>query len=62
MKLVISDAKQFKQSIEAVVNLVDEGLFEVNENGLHLRAMDPSQIAMVDYLMPKAVFKEFEVG
>ena len=60
MKLVIADAKQFKHSIEAVVNLIDEGLFEVNDNGLHLRAMDPSQIAMVDFLIPKTGFAEFE--
>lgn len=60
MKLTIGDARQFKQAIEAVVNLVDEGQFEINENGLHLRAMDPSQIAMVDFSMPKNAFKEFE--
>lgn len=60
MKLVIADAKQFKQCIEAVVNLVDEGSFEINENGLHLRSMDPSQIAMVDFSMPKSGFKEFQ--
>ncbi len=60
MKLVISDAKQFKQCIEAVVNLVDEGLFEINDNGMHLRSMDPSQIAMVDFSMPKSAFTEFD--
>lgn len=62
MKLVIADAKQFKQCVEAVVNLVDEGMFEVNENCFHLRSMDPSQIAMVDFSMPKAAFKEFDAG
>ncbi len=62
MKLVIGDAKQFKQCIEAVVNLVDEGQFEINENGMHLRSMDPSQIAMIDFLLPKAAFNEFDVS
>ncbi len=62
MKLVIADAKQFKQAIEAIVNLVDEGLFEVNDKGLHLRSMDPSQIAMVDFFLPKEAFAEFEAG
>ncbi|MDP3742397.1 MAG: proliferating cell nuclear antigen (pcna) [Candidatus Micrarchaeota archaeon] len=60
MKLVIGDAKAFKQCIEAVVNLVDEGQFEINENGMHLRSMDPSQIAMVDFTLPKAAFNEFD--
>ncbi len=60
MRLVVSDAKQFKQCVEAIVNLVDEGLFEVNEKGLHLRSMDPSQIAMVDFSMPRDAFTSFE--
>ncbi len=60
MRLVISDARQFKQCIEAVVNLVDEGSFEISKDGLHLRAMDPSQIAMVDFTMPKSGFAELD--
>ena len=61
MELEIEDAKFFKQCIDAVVNLVDEGSFEVSEKGLHLRMMDPSQIALVDFSMPKDAFKKVEV-
>lgn len=59
MKLVVGDAKQFKQCIEAIVNLVDEGTFNVSASGLKFRSMDPSQIAMVDFTMPKEAFLEF---
>lgn len=62
MRLVIGDAKQFKQCIEAVVNLVDEGSFEISKDGIHLRAMDPSQIAMVDFTLPAKAFTELDAG
>ncbi|NUN11457.1 proliferating cell nuclear antigen (pcna) [Candidatus Micrarchaeota archaeon] len=58
MELVITDAKEFKQAIDAIVNLVDEGTFEVTSDGLKLRSMDPSQIAMVDFSLPKNAFTE----
>ncbi len=60
MELLIEDAKFFKQCVDAVVNLVDEGSFEVSATGLRLRTMDPSQIAMVDFFLPKDAFKKFD--
>lgn len=54
------EARVFKQCIDAVVNLVDEGQFEFSKTGLHLRTMDPSQIAMIDFTMPKEAFEKFE--
>ncbi len=61
MELVISDASFFKKCIDAIVNLVDEGTFIVSSDGLHLRTMDPSQIAMVDFVLPKSAFSKIEV-
>ncbi|HIH20060.1 TPA: proliferating cell nuclear antigen (pcna) [Candidatus Micrarchaeota archaeon] len=61
MELVISDASFFKKCIDAIVNLVDEGTFIVSSDGLHLRTMDPSQIAMVDFHMPKSSFSKMDV-
>ncbi|MEW5955580.1 MAG: DNA polymerase sliding clamp, partial [Candidatus Micrarchaeota archaeon] len=61
MELVAADAKAFKQAIDAIVNLVDEGTFEITAKGMHLRAMDPSQIAMVDFLLPAEAFAKFTV-
>ncbi len=61
MELVIDDVKLFKSCIDAIVNLVDEGTFEVSSEGLHLRTMDPSQIAMVDFVMPKDAFSSLNV-
>ncbi|PIZ91098.1 proliferating cell nuclear antigen (pcna) [Candidatus Micrarchaeota archaeon CG_4_10_14_0_2_um_filter_60_11] len=62
MELVIDDARKFKQCVDAVVNLVGEGVFEVSKEGLKLRTMDPSQIAMVDFTLPHSAFSKFSVA
>lgn len=61
MEFVLSEAKFFKSCVDAVSNLIDEGAFQVGKDGLHLRAMDPSQIAMVDFTLPKEAFERIEV-
>lgn len=61
MKLVVENAPTLKLAIDTVVSLVEEGIFEVRKDGLHLKAMDPSQISMVSFTMPKSAFSEYEV-
>jgi proliferating cell nuclear antigen len=59
-EITVPSAKVFKQCVDAIATLIDEGEFEVSEKGLALRAMDPSQIAMVDFTMPRSAFEKFE--
>ncbi len=61
MKLVVQEAPSLKSAMDAIVSLVEEGVFEVKKDGLHLRAMDPSQISMVSFTMPKSAFLEYNV-
>lgn len=61
MKLVVQEAPALKSAIESIVSLVEEGQFEVKEDGLYLKAMDPSQISMVSFHMPKSAFVEYNV-
>jgi proliferating cell nuclear antigen len=61
MKLVVQEAPALKSAIDSIVSLVEEGQFEVKEEGLCLKAMDPSQISMVSFLMPKSAFVEYNV-
>ncbi|MCL6088835.1 MAG: DNA polymerase sliding clamp, partial [Candidatus Marsarchaeota archaeon] len=61
-RFVIEDARRFKSAIDSIVSLIDEGALDVTPAGLVLKAMDPSQIAMVCFSMPKAAFVEYEVG
>jgi proliferating cell nuclear antigen len=62
MKLVVAEAPAFKVAIDAIVNLVEDGVFEVKKDGLYLRAMDPSQISMITFSMPKSAFAEYNVS
>jgi len=61
MKLVLEKAADFQKSIEAIAVLIDEAEFVVDEKGLALKATDPSQISMVDFVLEKRAFREFGV-
>ncbi|NYZ77146.1 proliferating cell nuclear antigen (pcna) [Candidatus Micrarchaeota archaeon] len=61
MKLVVEDAPILKAAIDSIVSLVEEGEFELKHDGLHLKAMDPSQISMVSFIMPKSAFSEYSI-
>jgi len=62
MKITMEEAPALKDAMEAIVNLVDEGVFEIAEDGISLKAMDPSQISMIAFNMPKTMFSEFDAG
>ncbi|MBD3388617.1 MAG: proliferating cell nuclear antigen (pcna) [Candidatus Altiarchaeales archaeon] len=57
---VINDTKSWRNSIEAIAALIDEGTFQVDSSGIKLRAMDPSQIALVDFEIPSKAFEKFK--
>ena len=59
IKLVIKDVKEFYKSIDAIGVLINEGLFTIDKEKFYLRATDPSQISLVDFVMPKDSFEEF---
>ena len=59
-KFTVDDAKRYKNATDAIVNLIDEGQLEVSKDGLFLRAMDPSQIAMISFAMPRTSFVEYD--
>jgi len=58
---VISDTKSWKNSIDAIVALIDEGTLQIDKDGIKLRAMDPSQIALVDFELPAKAFEKYDV-
>ncbi len=60
-KIAVENAKNWKNSIDAIVNLIDEGVLEITSEGVSLRAMDPSQIAMVCFSVPKSSFLSYEI-
>jgi len=58
-KAKMADAKFLKDMMGAISILVDEATFDLTPDGIKLRAMDPSRVAMVDFEWPKTVFDEY---
>jgi proliferating cell nuclear antigen len=58
-KIKMMDAKFLKDMMGAISILVDEATFDLTPDGIKLRAMDPSRVAMVDFEWPKTVFDEY---
>jgi len=46
--------------LDALSAIVDEATFTIDPDGIKLRAMDPSRVAMVDFEMRKTSFDEYE--
>lgn len=59
-KLKVSEAKLLKDMVNAISILVDEATFKIEPEGIKLRAMDPSRVAMIDFEWPKEIFEEYE--
>ncbi|QOR93883.1 DNA polymerase sliding clamp [Thermosphaera chiliense] len=61
IKIVIPEAKILKELFEAVGKLVDEVSLSITSEGVFLRAMDISQIALIEVNLPRDMFLEYTV-
>ena len=57
----LKNADFLRSSVEALSSFIPEGNFRFNDKGIHFRAMDPSQVLLVDYMMEKSLFDSFSV-
>jgi proliferating cell nuclear antigen len=53
VKVRMEDSKIWKSSIGAIANLIDEGVT--------MKAMDPSHVALIDFELPAKAFAEYDV-
>ncbi len=60
-EIKIDNAKYWKNCVDSIVSLVDEGTFNISKEGITLRAMDPSGISMVAFFIPSKAFSKYEV-
>ena len=58
-KATISDARQWKNLLAAISTLIEEADFNAAPEGIKLRSMDPSHVAMVDFECNKSAFQEY---
>ena len=57
----IDDARYWKNCIDSIVSLIDEGAFNITKEGISLKTMDPSGISMVSFSIPNKAFSKFDV-
>jgi proliferating cell nuclear antigen len=62
MKLKIENPANFTKAIELISELVLEVRIKINEFGMSITAIDPANVAMVNFRLPKSAFSEFESG
>lgn len=58
----VTDSRLLRDVFSAISTLVDEATFDVSPEEIRLRAMDPSRVAMVDFLMKKTAFDEYSAS
>lgn len=50
------------RAIDVISELVTEVRIKVNDSGIHINAIDPANVAMVGFTIPKSSFSQFETG
>ena len=58
----LENADLLKNSIPIIAEIIDEGVFKVDSNGLSLLSPDRSMIAVVDFRLLASAFKDFDVS
>jgi proliferating cell nuclear antigen PCNA len=59
-RLVLSNTDLIKNSIPIIAEIIDEGVFKINQNGLSLLSPDRTMVSVVDFRMPSTAFDEFK--
>ena len=60
-KALMTDSSVLRDSISTIGELIDEGIFKVDKNGLGLIAADRAMVAVIDFKLPATLFDEFKV-
>jgi proliferating cell nuclear antigen len=51
----------FKDALEAISAFIPEGNFRFTDDGIYFKAIDPSQVLLVDYFISKKLFDKYDV-
>ena len=62
MLLKLENPMILSRVVEIISELVTEVRLKVNESGMSISAMDPANVAMLGFKIPKSAFSQFEVG
>jgi len=62
MLVKLENPALLSKAIEIISELVTEVRIKVNEFGMSITAIDPANVAMVGFKLPKSAFSQFETG
>jgi proliferating cell nuclear antigen len=62
MLVKLEDPSLLSKAIDVLSELVTEVKIKVNEFGMSITAIDPANVAMVKFRIPKGAFSQFETG
>ncbi len=60
-KITLDNADLLKNSVPIIAEIIDEGVFKVDSNGLSLLSPDRSMIAVVDFQLLASAFDDFKI-
>lgn len=60
-KAVLDEPDILRDSINAVSNLLNEGVFNLTKSGIELKSMDSANVALVELNLLASAFKEFDL-
>lgn len=58
-RATLQDVSLIRDSLDAISALITEASFKVDKDGIHLTAMDPASVAMVDLIILPSAFFDF---
>lgn len=56
----LEDVPLFKDAIQAISTLINEGVFKIKQDGISLISTDPTMVTLVDFKLSKNTFKTYE--
>ncbi len=59
--ITLGDVQVFQRPISAISSFITEGNFRLSKEGLSLKAIDPSQIVLVNFELPKKAFEKYDL-
>lgn len=62
MLVKLENPTKISRIIEIISELVTEVRLKVNEQGMSITAMDPANVSMLNFFIPKSEFSQFESG
>jgi proliferating cell nuclear antigen len=61
-KIVLTDVELLKNTIPIIAEIIDEGVFKVDQNGISLLAPDRTMVSVVDFKIPSTAFEKYNVS